>query len=511
MLPNQLYSAEQVRALDRCAIEEFKTPGIDLMERAGSAVFRAMRQRWPRAHRLAVFCGGGNNGGDGFVIARLAKEAGLDVTAYLLEDASRLKGDAKSAYDKMTKVAVPVIPDAGEYDSNNDEPLDIIVDAMLGTGLSGPVEGRWEIAIHWINQQKDNFRVKVVAADIPSGLHADTGCVLGDAVRADLTVTFIGVKMGMLTAMGPDHCGELVFDDLQIEAQVYQGVAASALRLDDKLIKTVFPKRKQYSHKGSYGHVLILGGNYGMAGAVRLAGEAALRCGAGRVSIACRTEHVTAVVANRPELMCHGLDENPKLLTAKLKSLMSSANCIVIGPGLGQDKWAQQIFSVIRQSSLPLIVDADALNLLARDFDGKQRNNWLLTPHPGEASRLLQTTTLDIQSDRFNAIKALQSRYGGIIVLKGNGSLVIDSQGAIYVCTAGNPGMGSAGMGDVLSGALAACVSQSGQLDLSAQVATLVHALAADLAVENVDERGLIASDLFPYLRQLVNPASDAQ
>lgn len=526
MLPEQLYSAEQVRALDRCAIDEFNTPGIDLMERAGTAVFRAMRHRWPRARHIAVFCGGGNNGGDGFVIARLAEEAGLNVTVHLLADRSSLKGDAKTAYDKMTEVSVPVIAgldrnynknDNRNNDKKNSEQLDIIVDAMLGTGLTGAVEGQWQAVIEWINYQKDNSPVKIVAADIPSGLHADTGSVLGVAVKADLTVTFIGVKMGMLTAMGPDHCGELLFDDLQVDPQVYQHVPSSASRLNDTLIKSFFPRRQQYSHKGSHGHVLIVGGNHGMAGAVRLAGEAALRCGAGRVSVACRPEHVAAVVAGRPELMCHGLDENPKSLTTKLKTLISSASCVVVGPGLGQDKWAQIIFSVIRDSSLPVIADADALNLLARDFDdkqssdNKQRSNWVLTPHPGEASRLLQTTAQDIQNDRFNAIKALQSRFGGTFILKGNGSLVIESSGAIDVCAAGNPGMGSAGMGDVLSGVLAACVAQSGKIDLSIKVATLLHASAADMAVEKTGERGLIASDLFACLQQLVNPIVDSQ
>lgn len=521
MLPRQLYSAEQVRALDRCTIDKFNTPGINLMERAGAAVFRAMRQRWPRAHRVAVLCGGGNNGGDGFVIARLAKEAGFDVAVYLLSDSSKLKGDAKTAYDKMMKSSVPVTTDIDRYDNKNknknDEQLDIIVDAMLGTGLSGPVEGQWKTAIDWINQRKEKSETKIVAADMPSGLHADTGRVLGTAVKADLTVTFIGMKIGMLTASGPDYCGELVFDDLMVDPQVYQHVPVSAIRLDKDLLKTFFPERAQCSHKGNHGHVLVVGGNYGMAGAVRLAGEAALRCGAGRVSIACRPEHVAAVVANRPELMCHGLDENPKSLTTKLKTLMSSANCIVVGPGLGQDKWAQQIFSVVRETSLPVIADADALNLLARDFDdkqssdNKQRGNWILTPHPGEASRLLQTTTQDIQNDRFDAIRALQSRYGGTIILKGNGSLVMDSTSTIYICMAGNPGMGSAGMGDVLSGVLGACVAQSKQIELSAQVATLLHARAADLAVEKVGERGLVASDLFFCLRQLVNPLVDSQ
>ena len=500
-LPQLLYSAEQVRALDRCAIDEFNTPGIDLMERAGAATFHAIRQHWPRGRRFSVFCGGGNNGGDGFVIARLAAEAGLDVRVYLLTEESWLKGDARLAFDRMAQAAVPVEASTEQYDGNTD----IIVDALLGTGLSGEVEGKWKTAIEWINMQRKNG-CRVAAVDIPSGLHADSGQLLGDAVRADLTVTFIGLKMGLLTAMGPECSGELVFDDLQVNPEVYHRIPHSARRLTKNIINAFFVKRPRYSHKGDHGHVLIVGGNYGMAGAVRLAGEAALRCGAGLVSIACRPEHVAAVVAQRPELMCHALDSDLRQLSKKLKKLIQSADCIVVGPGLGQDDWARQIFSVVRETTLPTIVDADALNLLAKDSDGKQRNKWILTPHPGEASRLLQTTSQVIQSSRFEAIKNLQTRYGGTIILKGNGSLVMDSEGNISVCTAGNPGMGSAGMGDVLSGVLAACVAQTGEIDLSAQVATLVHALAADLATSATGERGLIASDLFGYLHQLVNP-----
>lgn len=500
-LPRQLYSAEQVRALDRCAIETFRTPGIDLMERAGMAGFRAFRQRWPRSRRIAVFCGAGNNGGDGFVVARLAQEAGLNVIVYLLVDQSRLKGDARLAFDKMLQASVPVVTGADDYDDQ----VEIIVDALLGTGLSGEVEGHWKSTIDWINRHKSSS-CHIVSADIPSGLHADTGSMLGTAVEADLTVTFIGLKMGLFTAMGPDCCGELLFDDLSVNPEIYAQVPVSATRLTSDLITTFFSRRARSSHKGSHGHVLVLGGNYGMAGAVRLAGEAALRCGAGLVSVGCRPEHVSAVVANRPELMCHGLSAATRELTTQLKSLVSTADCVVVGPGLGQDQWAQQIFSIVRESSRSTIVDADALNLLAKDFDDKRRDNWILTPHPGEAGRLLGTSTLEIQNDRFNAIRTLQEKFGGSIILKGNGSLVIDAEKNISLCTAGNPGMATAGMGDVLSGVLAACVAQSKQEGLSTQVATLLHAQAADLATIKSGERGLLASDLFPYLQQLANP-----
>lgn len=501
-LPLQLYSAEQVRALDHCAINEFNVPGIELMERAGAALFNAIRQEWPSRRRIAVFCGAGNNGGDGFVVARFAKQAGLEVDVYLLTDVSRLKGDARLAYEKMTQVVQVSGDTPDEFNSG----VEIIVDALLGTGLSGNVEGRYKETIEWINQLKFNTGCKIAAADIPSGLQADTGCILGEAVQADLTVTFIGLKQGLLTADGPDCCGRLSFDDLNVDAQVYDRVVSSSQRLTDDMIHHFFPPRKRNSNKGRYGHVLVIGGNYGMAGAVRLAGEAALRSGAGRVSVACRPEHVSAVVASRPELMCHGLPSETKPLVSKLKTLIEGADCLVVGPGLGQDEWAREIISVVREAKSPVVIDADALNLLAKDNDKVCRDKWVYTPHPGEAARLLGITPKLVQADRFTAVEQLQSQLGGTVVLKGNGTLVRGTAGETALCDAGNPGMASAGMGDVLSGIIAASITQSGELERSAKVAALLHARAGDLVAKTSGERGLIASDLFPHINRLVNP-----
>jgi len=495
-LPKQLYRAEQVRALDRIAIEHFNIPGIDLMQRAGQASFRAMRLRWPRARSIAVFCGAGNNGGDGFIIARLAYEAGLSVTVYCLAQLSRIRGDAKLALEQLQTTPVPILIFTGEFDAATE----LVVDALLGTGLSGPVEGEYAQAIECINRQRHNTRCAVVSVDIPSGLHADTGTILGVAVHADQTVTYIGVKQGLLTAQGPDVCGQLLFDDLQINSQIYKGVVPAALRLTNQCLTNFFTARRRSAHKGSFGHVLIVGGNYGFAGSVRMAGEAALRAGAGKVTVACRPEHIAAVVAQRPELMCHGIHA-----VSDLKSLINAANCIVVGPGLGQDQWAKQLFACVMDARLPMVVDADALRLLAQD--PISRDNWVLTPHPGEAAMLLDTTATDVQQDRFAALAALRARYGGNIVLKGNGTVLCDNQDRVSLCSAGNPGMASGGMGDVLSGILAACITQSGNLAQSIVVAVYLHARAADAAAAQHGERGLLASDLFEPLLRLVNPS----
>jgi NAD(P)H-hydrate epimerase len=494
-LPKQLYRAEQVRALDRAAIELFNIPGIQLMENAGAAAFKALRQRWPRAHHIAVFCGAGNNGGDGFVIARLAQEHGLTVTVYLLADASRLKGDARLAFEKLQLTPVSI----RQFGAKVDGPCDVLVDALLGTGLAGEVKDQWKAAIDAMNHIKATAACPIVAVDIPSGLHADTGSVLGTAVHADLTITFIGVKQGLLTGKGPEYCGELLFDDLGVDAKVYDHVKCSARRITQDDVSGLLPRRKRCAHKGDFGHVLIIGGNKGMAGAARMAAEAASRGGAGLVSVATRPEHVAAIAGARPEIMCHGVDG-----AMQLKPLLSSATCIAIGPGLGQDSWARALLGMALETAKPLVMDADALNLLAHE--PLVRSNWVITPHPGEAGRLLQTQVSHIQQDRFAAVSALQARFGGVAVLKGCGTLVCDDKGGFALCDAGNPGMAAGGMGDVLTGLVAACIAQTKQLSASARAAVYIHATAADLAAMDHGERGLLATDLFPYIRQLVNP-----
>ena len=495
-LPKQLYRAEQVRALDRVAIDSFNIPGIDLMENAGAATFRAMRESWPRAQHIAVFCGAGNNAGDGFVIARLAHEAELLVTVYMLADTSRLKGDAKLAYEKLQQTPVKMLT----FDGTIDDSCDVIVDALLGTGLMGDVKDQWKLTIEAINHYKDYSDCHLVAVDIPSGLHADTGSVLGAAVKADMTVTFIGLKQGLLTGQGPDYCGELVFDDLKVPPETYEPVDTSVERITKDEVFTLLRSRPRCAHKGSHGHVLVIGGNKGMIGAARMAGEAALRSGAGLVTVVTRPEHVNAIVSARPELMCHGV-ENKR----QLKPLLHAATCIAIGPGLGQDAWAQELLSAVLETLQPIVMDADALNLLSRE--PVIRANWVLTPHPGEASRLLDMPTSEIQQDRFATVSALQSRYGGVVVLKGCGTLVCHEDQSISLCDAGNPGMAVGGMGDMLTGIMAACIAQSQQLNASANVSIYIHAKAADLAAAGRGERGLLASDLLPHIQKLVNPA----
>ena len=483
-LPITLYRRDQVRELDQRAIYQANISGIELMSRAGHEVFQCLKNKWPAVKSIAVFCGAGNNAGDGFIVAKLALDAGLSVTVYSLTDSQTIKGDALIAYQNYVDAHGVIIPfqDKGLID------VDVIVDALLGIGLDRPVTGLYALAIQTINKSI----ARVIAVDNPSGLNADTGHVMGFAVKADCTVTFIGLKQGLFTGNAANYCGEISYASLGVPDSIFGGNSPSASRV----IKKPLPIRDRCSHKGNYGHVLIVGGDFGYSGAVKMAGEAALRVGTGLVSIATRKEHVGLLNLNRPELMCHGVEGAEQLL-----GLIAKASVIVIGPGLGQSDWSKELFMVTINAQKPLIIDADALNLLA--LAPFTNAHWILTPHPGEAARLLDCSTLDIQQDRFASASALQDKYKGIVILKGSGTL-ITSENDCAVSTTGNPGMASGGMGDALTGIIAGFVAQGLTLKESAQQGVYVHGEAADLAAKE-GERGLLASDLMPYLRQVVN------
>jgi len=492
-IPYKLYRAAQVREFDRLAIEEFRIPGATLMARAGTAGFDALRHRWPDAKRICVLCGTGNNGGDGFVVARLAYEAGFEITVFQVGEKNSLKGDALSAAQAMQENGLMPVPFPSQALAPSLDGFDVVVDALLGTGLDREVQGEWRAAIDAIN----STNAAVLALDIPSGLHADSGRVLGTAVRADMTISFIGMKQGMLSGQGLEYCGVILFNDLQVPSGVYQRQIPSAIRLNPDELKQYLKPRGRTAHKGLYGHVLIIGGDHGMVGAVRMAGEAALRSGAGLVSIATRKSHSAMVSVPRPELMAHGVESD-----ADLRALIKKATVIAIGPGLGRSDWAQSMLSAAIEISRPMVVDADALNVLAENPE--KRDNWILTPHPGEAARLLENNAADIQSDRFDAARNIQRKYGGVCVLKGAGTLIENGEDPVALCDAGNPGMASGGMGDVLTGVIAGLLAQGLSLTVSARLGVYIHALAGDCAAV-AGERGMIATDLFPHIHRLVN------
>lgn len=491
-LPIELYKVEQIRALEQIAFQTI--PEDILMERAGNAAYASLVDTFEEFDSVIVICGKGNNGGDGYVLARMAHADGLDVEVYHLGEIDQLPPSAAKAEQACRAAGVTIKP----FDSKQHLEADIIVDAVLGIGLKGDVHGEALDAINAMN----NSLAEVIALDVPSGLDADTGDVLGAAVMASMTVTFIGVKQGLLTGEAVDYVGDIICQDLDIGDDAFSEIPISAYRTELIDVQDALPVRSRDAHKGDFGHILIVGGDYGMPGAVRMAGEAALRSGAGLVSVATRPEHIAAVCASRPELMTYGIQQ-----VDELKALIEKADVIVLGPGLGQSDWSRQCFDAVMAVDKPMIVDASALHLLADK--PSQRDHWILTPHPGEAAKLLACSTQDVQIDRFSAAAALQEKYQGVVILKGAGTIIQGPDHIPEICDAGNPGMATAGMGDVLSGLIAAMVGQDFPLIEAARIGVCLHAHAGDAAAAD-GERGLLATDLFTPLRQLLN-ASDEE
>lgn len=489
-LPVEIYSVAAVRESDRCAIEEHGIPGYTLMVRAGEAAIRAARSRFPNARRMQVVCGAGNNAGDGYVVARLAAAQGIAVSAIALTDPGKLTGDAATAYGDFAAEGGVVLPWEGRLDSD----ADLLVDAILGSGLERDVNGVFADAVVALNQHP----APVQALDIPTGLHGDTGKIMGTAVTADQTVTFVGLKSGLVLGDGPSLCGELVFTGLEIPDDCIKPGDSVLRRISRQQLIAGLPPRARGAHKGDFGHVLVVGGGEGMPGAVRLCGEAALRSGAGRVSIATHPAHAAQIASGRPELMSHAIAE-----ARELDALLQTVDVVAFGPGLGQGEWAEWVYASVAKSELPCVWDADALNILAREGGKSERR--VITPHPGEAASLLAMSTADVQADRRAAVIALQQRYGGTAVLKGAGSLVASGAGSPWVSTAGNPGMAAPGMGDALTGVTAALIGQGLELAEAARLGVFAHALAGDRAAA-AGERGLIASDLIAELRAVLNP-----
>ena len=493
-LPRALYSAEETRRLDEHAITVQGIPGAELMERAGARAYRALRSRWPCVRSLTIYCGAGNNGGDGFVVGRLALADGLAVEVLSVGDLERLGPDAATMLSRYRDVGGRHRAFAGARAPQDSARRGLSVDALLGTGLSRPVRGQWRDAIDALSASGE----PVLAIDIPSGLHADTGAVLGRAVPADVSVTFIGLKRGMLTGEGPALCGSIVFDALGVPAASYEAVPPSARRLDEARLRAL-PPRSPTAHKGTFGHVLVLGGEHGYSGAVRMAGEAAARAGAGLVSVGTRAEHAAALNANRPELMSRAV-----MAAADLEPLAARATVVAVGPGLGRGAWGESMLAAALDLPHPLVVDADGLNLLAER--PRSRGNWVLTPHPAEAARLLGTDTAAVQADRFASAAAIAERYDAVCVLKGAGTVIAGSAKPFGVCSAGNPGLSAGGSGDVLTGVIAAFAAQGHELGDAAELGVCAHAHAADLAARAVGDRGMLAGDVLSTLRPAVNP-----
>jgi len=479
-----LHTLEQLRVLEHRALEALGISGPELMRRAASAALNSLRRHWPQAARICIHCGPGNNGGDGFLLGVLAREAGLQVQVVALTDTAR--GDARQAREAWQAVGKIRAWHIGDELPE----ADVHVDALYGIGLNRAPDHAATALIEAINLGGR----PVLSLDLPSGLDADTGQCPGAAIRAEVTITFIAGKRGLHTGRAAEHAGQIELATLAVPDSVHAAVCPDAR----SLVAAALPPRPRHAHKGDNGHVLVIGGEHGMAGAARLAGEAALRAGAGLVSVATRAEHLAALNAARPELMAHAVD-GPQTLQV----LLERASTLALGPGLGQAAWGHALWLTALDADLPLVLDADGLNLLVHE-PRRFQSPTVLTPHPGEAARLLGVSTADVERDRFAAVRALAVKYAAIVVLKGAGSLVADPQGRVEVCPWGNPGMASGGMGDLLTGIIAALLAQGADAWQAACLGVGLHARAGDRAARQ-GERGLLASDLLAPLRALGN------
>jgi ADP-dependent NAD(P)H-hydrate dehydratase / NAD(P)H-hydrate epimerase len=496
-LPLPILSTDRCRAVDARAVAA-GVPGLTLMHRAGQVVVEGLSARWPWVRSVLVVAGPGNNGGDGYVIARRLRDRGVTVTV-VAPMGLPVSGDAHRAYEEFQRAGGTV--KNGETLVFDD--VQLIVDALLGTGLSRDVAGAALAAIAAMNDSG----LPIIAVDTPSGLDTDTGQPRPDSVRATETVSFVASKPGFYLAEGPDRVGRLTLDPIGVPAAAYAGERSVLEPILPDLVRTYLPRRARTAHKGSHGRVVIIGGAPGMPGAVRLAGEAALRAGAGLVTVVTHPGHAAAIAMARPELICLGLDAG-----GSVRAVLDAADVVAIGPGLGQTAWARDWYAEAVACGKPLIMDADALNLLAAE--PTRREGWVLTPHPGEAGRLLRSDAHAVQADRRGSVLGLAERYGATVVLKGARTLIASpGRPQPWVCLDGNPGMATAGMGDVLTGVIAGLAAQQpnpfAALAEIAAVGVQVHASAGDLAAyasAYAGERGLLASDVVTALRAAVNP-----
>lgn len=507
-----LYVAEQVTELDNLVMQHQGISASVLMKRAGRAAFELLSEQWPQTKVLHIFCGSGNNAGDGYILAALAQQRHLQVHVWYLSDPEQLLGAAQQAYQYALREGVTccVFNAAKFLDMQLMQPQEtVLVDALLGTGVTGELRDTYIDAVRAMNAAKEAHTWPIVAMDIPTGVNPDTGAVTSVAVIADTTMSFIGQKQGLFTGAGRVHSGERVFSTLEVEDEWLHLVNPTTRIIDFEKAIVLLPMRGLAAHKGDCGHVLVVGGDvgvsYGYGGAPIMAAQMALRCGAGLVSVATQPAFVSAALARQPELMVAGIENGQALLP-----LLEKVSGIVIGTGLGQSAWSEQLFyQAVQMNDKPMVIDADALHLLAQTRFSSlvstpvKERQWILTPHPGEAAALLGVTIADIQIDRLAAAQRIQQQYGGAVILKGAGTVVVTSAGAQWICNAGSPAMASGGMGDVLSGLLGSLLVQGMAIDQAALLGTVAHSIAADLAVIEVGQRGLLATDIIPYVQDL--------
>lgn len=491
---NNLYSAKTVRDIDQAAISELNNGAIKLMNRAGTAAFEELIEAFGQPSLITIFCGSGNNAGDGYILAGRAAQRLIAVRVIELGDANHFSAQTQQArkFAEQNKVEFTAFSDSLVLDQG------IIVDSLLGTGAKGALKEFYAKAVDLINHSG----LPVLAMDIATGLNADTGAVSDRAVKADITVTFVGAKPGLFTGQGPSISGEVVYHSLDITDETYQKFSPVAELMDLYDLLECLPQFEGDEYKNQRGHCMVVGGDHGYGGAALLAAEASLKVGSGLTSVATQPEHISAILARCPEIMACGV-----ISGQQLEPLLDRPSVLVVGPGLGRSPWSEQLLQKAVATGLPMVLDADALNILAegRVVRQSESQQWVLTPHMGEAARLLGVSVEEIQSDRFSAVAKIKEKYNAVVLLKGPGTLISSEDQIFKLCPYGNPGMATAGMGDLLSGIIGGLMAQGLERQQAAELGCCLHSAAADEWVSTAGYRGVTASDILPRVQKLLN------
>ena len=511
--PRDIFLNSDVRALDSLAIELGDLSAFELMQRASVFCKEFIELNWPDCKSVTIWAGGGNNAGDGYLLACLLKESGFGITLIQIVTGAELNGAALKAMECARAAGVSFRAwSSGDFLPVKKSSNHLSVDAMLGIGLNRSVEEDFLKAIDYFNSEAG----PKLSIDVPSGLCSNTGFPFGRAVKADVTITFLALKLGLLTGHAADYVGALFFNGLGVSNEVFlRGPAPVARRIDIYDSKPSVSPRKQSAHKAAHGHTLLIGGDFNYGGAAILAAEAAVASGSGLVSIVTRSCHRNALLARSPELIVAG-SEDPEF---NLQSMLQRATAIIIGPGLGRSEWGHSLwaaaFAYQRKSGCGMVIDADALRFLAEESDSElaasvYSSEIILTPHVGEASALLRKETSYVAQNRLAVLREIGVLYGANVVLKGSGSLIYlaptnEADFDVKLCSEGNAGMASAGMGDVLSGIAGAFLAQGLGCRASLCSSVCVHGEAADRAAADLGQVGLKASDLMVHIRRLLN------
>ncbi|CCK79253.1 bifunctional ADP-dependent NAD(P)H-hydrate dehydratase/NAD(P)H-hydrate epimerase [Desulfobacula toluolica] len=515
-----LVTANQMRDMDKQTIESFGIPGRVLMENAGKGAFDFLLKKFKNltAKKIAVMAGRGNNGGDGFVIARYLMEKKIAVTIFLLSSKKKVTGDAKANMDLAQKLcnlsqtcSIVEIPDAEAFEAQRVKILhhDFFIDAILGTGLNSDVRGFFKDAIEVMNTSSK----PIFSVDIPSGLHSDTGQPLGASVKADATATFALAKPGHVLYPGNVYTGDLKVIDIGIPNFIAQEQSIQLSLIEKKEVAACFTPRKFQSHKGSFGHLLVIAGSVGKTGAAALCANAAMRCGTGLVTLGVAqslNQNIETLVA---EPMTHPLPEQDKGFLSdhcfdEIQTLLKGKQALAIGPGIGTRAGTKQLVKkLIQTSQVPLIIDADAINCIADDSNilKQKKVPAILTPHPGEMARLCKASPSDIQADRIGTASRFASEFNTILILKGAQTIVSFPDGRSCICPTGNPGMASGGMGDVLTGMIAGFCAQGFSPENASLAGVYIHGLCADTLCRDMGGFGFIATDIIQTIPKTIH------